>query len=155
MSSPASVAKHPIHPMLVVFPVGLWIFSFICDLIYQSNHSAMWNSTALYCMGGGIVGALLAAIPGLIDYLSIRDSRAKMLGTFHLVLNLCAVVLYCFNFWWRLHTTPGGIGPLVLSLVTIIALAISGWLGGEMVYVHGVGVDQTHHHEEQDIRRAG
>ncbi len=72
MASPASVAKHPIHPMFVVFPIGLWIFSFIMDLIYYfGSGTEIWNIVALYTMIGGIIGALIAAVPGLIDFLSL------------------------------------------------------------------------------------
>jgi uncharacterized membrane protein len=156
MSSPASIAKHPIHPMLVVFPIGLWIFSFVCDLIYLFvTRNPVWSEVAFYCIGGGIVGALLAAIPGFIDYLSLRDPQTKRIGTYHLILNLLAVVLFVVNFALRWNGAPGAIVPVVLSLITIAGLGVSGWLGGEMVYVHGVGVEPpTTQNAPQSKRRA-
>ncbi len=64
MRSPASIAKHPIHPMLVVFPVGLWMFSLVCDLIALNvSTSAVWFTVAFYTMIGGLIGALAAAVP--------------------------------------------------------------------------------------------
>jgi uncharacterized membrane protein len=152
MSTPASIAKHPIHPMLVVFPVGLWIFSFVCDLIYRFSHTPIWSDVALYAIGGGIIGALLAAIPGFIDYLSITEIRAKRIATYHLILNLAGVLLFAINFWLRLSDRTA-ILPVVLSLITIIAVGISGWLGGELVYVHGLGVEQQTTRET--LRKAG
>jgi uncharacterized membrane protein len=142
MSSPASVAKHPIHPMLVVFPIGLWVFSFVCDLIYLfGNHNPVWSDVAFYCIGGGIAGALLAAIPGFIDYLSLRDPQTKRIGTYHMILNLVGVLLFAVNFALRWNAAPGATVPVLLSLITIAGVGVSGWLGGEMVYVHGVGVE--------------
>lgn len=154
MSTPASIAKHPIHPMLIVFPVGLWIFSFVCDLIYRFfSHYVIWANVALYCIGGGIVGALLAAIPGFIDYLSITNPRAKKIATYHMILNLTGVFLFAINFWLRLSNPVAGL-PVLLSLITIIAAGISGWLGGELVYVHGVGIEQSSPGRES-LRKAG
>lgn len=68
MGSPASLKKHPLHPMLVAFPIGLWVFAFVCDVIHALSGNTVWLTVATYCIGGGIVGAVLAAVPGLIDY---------------------------------------------------------------------------------------
>jgi uncharacterized membrane protein len=153
MSSPASIGRHPIHPMLVVFPIGLWIFSFVCDLIHLLvSPNPIWSDVAFYCIGGGIVGALLAAIPGFIDYLSLTDTRTKKIATYHLVLNLVGVVLFAANFGLR-YTGRGDSLPIILSAITLVGVGISGWLGGELVYVHGVGVDATP--SRQNIRRVG
>jgi uncharacterized membrane protein len=154
MSSPASIGRHPIHPMLVVFPIGLWIFSFVCDLIHLLvSPNPIWSDVAFYCIGGGIVGALLAAIPGFIDYLSLTDTRTKKIATYHLVLNLVGVVLFAANFGLR-YTGRGDSLPIILSAITLVGVGISGWLGGELVYVHGVGVDAVPPSRE-NIRRVG
>ena len=72
MRTPASIAGHPIHPMLVTLPIGLWVFSFVCDLVYAfGSVTAVWKTVAFFTMAGGLVGALAAAIPGLIDLLSL------------------------------------------------------------------------------------
>jgi uncharacterized membrane protein len=155
MSSPASIGKHPIHPILVTIPIGLWIFSFVCDLIYIFfSQNSIWSDVALYCIGGGIIGALLAAIPGFIDYLSITNPRAKKIATYHLALNLTAVVLYSANFGLRYAGEPGSFLPVILSAITIVGVGISGWLGGELVYVHGMGVSAPTSGKE-DVRRVG
>ena len=67
MSTPASIAKHPLHPMLVVFPIGLWIFSLISDFAFLLTGHIAWNDVAFYTMTGGLIGALVAAAPGFID----------------------------------------------------------------------------------------
>ena len=140
--TPASVFSHPIHPMLVAVPIGLWVFSFVCDLIFLgTHHSPIWSTIAWYAMAGGIVGALAAAVPGFIDWLSLTpNSRAKTVGAYHLAVNLLIVVLYAVNVGWRLNRTDVSAGPIVMSLVLVILLAVSGWLGGELVYRHNVGV---------------
>ena len=73
IKTPASIHGHPIHPMLVTVPIGLWLFSFVCDLVLMfANGGPAWNTVAMYCMAGGLAGALLAAVPGAIDLLSLR-----------------------------------------------------------------------------------
>jgi uncharacterized membrane protein len=140
MRTPASIAGHPIHPMLVPIPIGLWIFSLVCDLIHAGGSSnPAWSTVALYTMGGGIVGALLAAVPGLIDLLSLPPGPRKT-GITHMAINLTVVVLYIINFWLRLNS-PDKAGTAVwLSVIAIGLLVISGWLGGKMVYEHGIAV---------------
>jgi uncharacterized membrane protein len=141
MMSTASVARHPIHPMLVPLPIGLWIFSFVCDIFALNTGGATWEIVASYTMGAGIVGALLAALPGFIDLFTLPFSRAKRIGILHMGINLSIVVLYIINFLWRGHAASAALGPLMLSLFAILLLAGSGWLGGEMVYVQGVAVE--------------
>ncbi len=141
MRTPASIAGHPIHPMLIPIPIGLWIFSLVCDLIHAggSNNPA-WTTVALYTMGGGIVGALLAVVPGLIDLLSLQPGPRRT-ALAHMAINLTVVALYVVNLWLRLQApeSPGGL--IWLSVFAIGLLVISGWLGGKMVYELGVAVD--------------
>ncbi len=141
MRTPASIAGHPIHPMLIPIPIGLWIFSLVCDLVHAggSNNPA-WTTVALYTMGGGIVGALLAAVPGLIDLLSLQPGPRRT-ALAHMAINLTVVALYVVNLWLRLQApeSPGGL--IWLSVFAIGLLVVSGWLGGKMVYELGVAVD--------------
>jgi uncharacterized membrane protein len=141
MRTPASIAGHPIHPMLVPIAIGLWIFSFVCDLFHAGGSAnAAWTTVALYTMGGGIVGALLAAVPGLIDLVSLPPEPRRT-ALIHMGINLTVVALFAVNFWLRLRT-PDDPGKLMwLSLVSLALLVVSGWLGGKMVYEYAVGVD--------------
>ncbi len=144
MRSPASIAKHPIHPMLVNFPIGLWIFSLICDLIgLKTSGSNVWHTVALYTMVGGLIGALAAAVPGLIDLLFYKGGAppVKKIALTHMTINLTVVVLYAVNIWLRIGNPDGLKIPIILSVFGVCMIAVSGWLGGQMVHVYGVGVE--------------
>ncbi|MGH8714455.1 MAG: DUF2231 domain-containing protein [Casimicrobiaceae bacterium] len=144
MRTPASIAGHPLHAMLIVFPAGLLIFSLICDLIsLGSADPATWATVSFYTMVGGFIGALVAAVPGLIDLLSLTDPRVKKIAITHMSINLVVVVLFAINIWMRANGAGNTGTPLILSIVAILILAVSAWLGGEMVHRHGVGVDTT------------
>jgi len=146
--------------MLVNIPIGLWVFSLICDFVYIGTDDARWAVTAYFTLGGGVVGALVAAVPGLIDLLGLRDPRAVRIGTYHLVLNLAIVAVQAVNFWLRMG--DGGdvaVLPRALSIVAVAALVISGWLGWHLVHVFGVTrpdhADEgaLHHHRDEAHRR--
>ena len=143
MSSPASFNGHPLHPILVPLPIGLWIFSLVSDLIFKFGYGgAVWNDVAFYTLAGGIVGALIAALPGFIDLSNLQNPKTKTIAIWHMIINLGAVALYCVNFWLRMHRAPGDNLPILLSVIGIVLIVISGWLGGELVYVRGVAVKQ-------------
>ena len=147
MASPASIGKHPIHPMLVALPIGLWIFSLIADVIYLWRGNPVWRDwIAFYTLLGGIIGAAAAAVPGFIDWFSIKDPEVKKLATWHARLNVIALLIFIASFYLRTTSGANWISgshtiPILLSVVGIILITISGWLGGEMVYVHGVAVE--------------
>jgi uncharacterized membrane protein len=142
MSTPANVAKHPLHPMLVVFPIGLWLFSLASDIIFLFNRDPVWNQVAFYTMAGGLIGALLAAIPGFFDMFSISDPKPGKIAWNHMILNLIATAAFALNLYLRYDGAPGQILLVILSVIGVLLVAVAGWLGGEMVYVHGVGVEQ-------------
>jgi uncharacterized membrane protein len=156
MNTPASIRRHPIHPMLVVFPIAFWIGSLVCDIIYHvGSHDMFWKVVAFYSMAGGIIAALLAAIPGFIDYLSLTDPRTKKIATTHLALNLMVVVLFIFNLGLRYNASTGtAMFEVVLSIIAIAILAASGWLGGILVYEHRVGVSTPREERVIDRRAA-
>lgn len=142
MRTPASIAGHPIHAMLITIPVGLFIFSLVCDVVStQSAEPATWALVAFYTMVGGLVGALAAAIPGLIDLLSLQDPGIRKTAITHMSINLVVVALYAINIWLRMKSGTNVGAPVVLSVIAVAMLAVSGWLGGKMVHLAGVGVD--------------
>ena len=142
MQSHAKIADHPIHPMLIPFPIALWIFSLASDCIYLFGFGGpVWKEVALYTMIGGIAGALAAAIPGYMDYRAITDRATGRLAQVHMIINLALVLLFTVNTWMRVVSGPDALAPVILSLLGVTALAVSGWLGGELVYVHGVAVE--------------
>jgi uncharacterized membrane protein/nitrite reductase/ring-hydroxylating ferredoxin subunit len=137
--------RHPIHPMLVHFPIGLFILSFLLDLASLAFPSAPHLvRDAFYSMLLGIITALIAAIPGFVDFTDIRsDHPGKRTATAHLTLNLIVVALYGINLGVRsssLDDPKISIGPLILSLVGIALLSASGYLGGRLVYDEGIAV---------------
>jgi uncharacterized membrane protein len=140
METPANIKKHPIHPMLVAIPIGLWVMSLVCDVVHATgSENPNWQVVALYTMVGGIAGALVAAIPGIIDMLSLK-SGLKRIALTHMAINLAVVALYVINVWMRTNGGDTSI-TLMLSVLAIAMLLVSGWLGGKMVYVHGVAVE--------------
>lgn len=144
MRTPANIARHPIHPMLVPVPIGLWIFSFACDIVaFFVANPATWKTVALYAMVGGIIGALFAAVFGLIDLLSL-PAEIRQTAIVHMSINLLIVVLFVIDAWRRIAAGDAGLaspGLVWLSLIAILLLLVSGWLGGKMVYRYGVAVD--------------
>ncbi len=148
MSSPAKVAGHPIHPMLIPFPIALWTFSLIADLIYVWRDNPAWGWIAFYTLAGGIAGAVLAAVFGIIDYFSIRDKKVSRIAAWHARINVLALLIFAASFYLRTNSGASIIGgsmtiPLALSITGVVCIAVSGWLGGELVYKHGVAVEPS------------
>lgn len=139
----AKLAKHPIHPMLVGFPIGIWTLSLAGDLIFLYGGNLFWRELAFYAMVGGLIGAVAAAIPGLLDYLNMSASPIKTIATRHMAINLIVVGLYGVNLGMRAADFEIAGWPVALSELAVLLLAVSGWLGGELDYVHGVGVEPT------------
>lgn len=147
MASRASIGGHPIHPMLIPFPIGLFVFSFIADLVYLWQGNPIWRDyVAFYTMLGGIIGAAAAAIPGLIDWATLTDRAAVKVANWHARVNIFTLVFFIVSFYLR--TTSGAAWipslpmlPFILSIVGVIGLTIAGWLGGQLVFAHGVAVD--------------
>ena len=157
MTSPASVGRHPVHPMLIPFPIALWIFSLVADVVYLWRGNPVWRDwVAFYTLLGGIIGAAVAAVPGIVDWLSITDREVKKIADWHARLNVIALVVFVADFYLR--TTGGsrwvGAGsmiPLLLSVLGVVLITISGWLGGEMVYTHGVAVEPQHDTPAEEV----
>jgi uncharacterized membrane protein len=144
MESKAKLFGHPIHPMLIVFPLGLFIAAVIFDILYLATGNETFSTVAFYNIAGGVLGGLLAAVFGLVDYLAIPGgTRAKGIGTWHLVGNLAVVALFALS--WFVRRGVDGFEPPALALAfSFIAAglgAVTAWLGGELVDRLGVGVD--------------
>ena len=140
MKSRAGMAGHPIHPMLVPFPIALWIFSLASDFIYLFGFGGpVWKDIALYTIVAGVGGGLAAAVPGYLDYRAITEPLTAKIAERHMIINVSLVLLFAINVLLRFSTGPHAIAPVVLSVVGVGGLVISGWLGGD-VYVKGVGV---------------
>jgi uncharacterized membrane protein len=103
----------------------------------------IWHTVAFYTMIGGLIGALAAAVPGLIDFLYYKGGLppVKKIATIHMAINLTAVVLYAVNIWLRSRGEENMALPIALSIIGVGMIAVSGWLGGQMVHVYGVAVE--------------
>jgi len=145
MESRARLFGHPIHQMLIPFPVGLLITAAIFDIIYLFTGNTNWVASSFYIIIAGLVGALIAAVFGLIDFLAIPPgTRAKRIGLMHGLGNVGAVVLFTISWVVRLTSNPFDPGPLpiVLSIIGAGVILFTGWLGGELVDRLGVGVTE-------------
>lgn len=148
MASPASIGGHPIHPMIIPFPIALWVFSLIADVVYLWRGNPVWKDyIAFYTLLAGILGAAVAAVPGLIDWLSLKQPKVVNIANWHAGLNVIALLIFAASCYLR--TTSGArivsgsyTIPIALSVLGVILISISGYLGGEMVFKHGVAVDQ-------------
>ncbi len=147
MYSRASISKHPIHPMIVPLPITALVLAPIALLIHLLGGGMFWLEAAWWLAIFGAIAGLVAAVPGLLDYLTIPGhSPAKGIATLHLVLNVSVVVLALVA--WFLMGGFGGPSTFasnslaaLLLFVGLAVLAVSGWLGGEIVYRHGVAVE--------------
>jgi uncharacterized membrane protein len=152
MSSPASLAKHPLHPILVSLPIGLWVFSCVSDFIHIMGWGGViWSEVAFYTLAGGMVGAFLAAIPGLIDYTSLTNPLVKRRATMHMALMVTAMALFAVSLWVRAQYGLNDGLAQIFSGIGLVVLGVAGWFGGELVYVHGVAVEPQH----EAARKAG
>jgi uncharacterized membrane protein len=144
MESRVKVLGHPIHPMLIVLPLGLFIGAVVFDAIYLWRGSATIATVGYWNIAGGILGGLLAAVFGLIDWLAIpAGTRAKRIGIWHALSNVTAILGFALVFWTRyssghLATTTG---LFTIEVIALLVGAVGGWLGGELVDRLGVGVD--------------
>jgi uncharacterized membrane protein len=147
MESRAKLFGHPVHPMLIVFPLGLLATAVAFDIVGLSSGDSSWFGISFWMIAAGIIGGLLAAVFGLIDWLAIPfGTRAKAIGLWHGVGNVVVVLLFIISWFMRKPTpTAPGTGALVLSFIAVALALVTGWLGGELVDRLGVGVDRGAH----------
>ena len=138
----AQVAKHPIHPMLVPIPIVCFIGALVTDIAYAFTAEMMFADFSAWLLLVGIVFGVLAAIAGLIDFIGNRAIRQRPPAWPHLIGNLAVLILAFFNNLIHTRDAWTSVVPvgLVLSIITVIILPVTGWLGWEMVYRHRVGV---------------
>lgn len=142
MESKARVMGHPIHPILIPFPLGLLTTSVVFDIIHLLTGGGKWSVVSFWMIAAGVIGGLLAAVFGLIDWLAIPSgTRAKAVGLLHGLSNVLMVALFASS--WLLRTgapaKPGAVA-IILSFVGVGLASLGGFLGGELVVRMGVGV---------------
>ena len=144
MRSKANIAGHPIHPMLIPLPLGLWVTSFVVDILFYFTRHTTLLVISKFMIAAGCIAALVAAIFGIIDWLAIKDGEVKSVANWHARLNIIALIIFAVSLFLRLSAYSQIVGrrltiPFLLSLVGVILITIAGWLGGELVFRYGVG----------------
>jgi uncharacterized membrane protein len=142
--STAKIAGHPIHPMLVPFPIVCFIGTLVADIVFLNNGEPGWATASRWLLGIGIVMAALAAVAGLTDFMGDPRIRGLSHAIQHMLANVTVVVLEIVNFVLRLGSNDeiGKVG-VYLSLIAVIVLVFSGWRGGDLVFKHGIGVEDS------------
>ncbi|MFG1888017.1 DUF2231 domain-containing protein [Micromonospora sp. NPDC049051] len=143
MESRAKALGHAIHPMMIVFPLGLLATAVIFDILYLITDRAGFQISAAYTMGAGVIGGLIAAVFGFTDWRAIPSgTRAKRVGAIHGLGNVVVVLLFAVS--WLLRASATNWEPSALALICsfagVILSGMTAWLGGELVERLGVGV---------------
>ena len=147
MQSRAKLFGHPIHPILIPFPLGLLTTSVVFDVVYLLTGDGKWSGIFFWMIVAGVIGGLAAAVFGLIDWLAIPSgTRAKAVGMWHGTTNVVVVTLFIVS-WLLRADAPGdpGTAAIVLSFVAVGLASLGGFLGGELVVRLGVGVAEGAH----------
>ena len=150
MESKAKILGHAAHPILIVFPLGLLATAVIFDVIRLVTGDAKWSDVAYYLIGAGVIGGVVAAVPGLIDWLAIpAGTRAKRIGLWHAVGNDVVLVLFAVSWWLRRGVAQPPHDPTSLALALSFAggalSLLTGWLGGELIERLGMAVHDGAH----------
>jgi uncharacterized membrane protein len=142
--STAKIGDHPIHPMLIPFPIVCFILTFVADILYTRTHDAMWATASMWLLVVGLVMAALAAVAGLTDFLGDDRIRGSSDALKHMLANVTAVVLELVNviLRWRDTGFIDSTGVYISGIVVLILL-YSGWKGGDLVFRHGIGVNDS------------
>src|SRR5436190_15697709 len=140
--STAQIAGHPIHPMLIPFPIAFFVATFVCDLAFWGTGNPMWATGAAWLLGAGLIMAALAAVAGLTDFLGDQRIRDLSDAWWHAGGNVLAVLIELVNWYMRYSKGTAVVLPtgLVLSLLVVCILLFTGWKGWDMVYRGRVGI---------------
>jgi uncharacterized membrane protein len=145
VESRAKLVGHAVHPMLITLPLGLLGTAVVFDIIRAFTDEGDLAVASFYMLAAGIIGGLLAAVFGLVDWLAIpAGTRAKRVGLWHGVGNVVVVALFALS--WLLRRgqddyAPSGLA-LWLGIIAVVLALVTAWLGGELVERLGVGVDE-------------
>lgn len=142
ITSSVSIAGHPIHPVLVIFPVAFLSGAAGSDIGYWLTSDFFWARASFWLIGLGGVAGVLAALIGIADFIRVKKVRKRTAGWAHMLINITVLILTFINFGLRLDDPATTImfTGLVLSLVVATLLAIGGWYGGELSFRHKIGV---------------
>lgn len=142
LRSTATIARHPIHPMLVPFPIACFVGTLLTDIAYSLTANVMWARFSAWLITIGVIFAVLAAIAGAIDFFGNRLIRATSAGWPHVIGNVVVLILAILNMLIHTRDAWTSVVPwgLVLSAITVLILLFTGWMGWTMVYREHVGI---------------
>jgi uncharacterized membrane protein len=151
--SKASIGGHPIHPMLIPFPVALLALVPLTDIVFAAGQGTFWAVASYYLIWAGVLTGGLAAAVGLIDFVGIRRVRQRRAGWIHLGSNVMVLGLAVVNGLIRIDDVAAPIAPagIMLSVITATLLIVSGWYGGELAYRHNIGIKPKAEVEGQQV----
>lgn len=140
--STASIAGHPVHPMLIPFPITFFVAALCCDVAFWYSGETGWATASVWLLGAGLVMAVLAAGTGLVELAGDRQVRELTTVWWHAAANILVVLVEAANWLLRYQQGAAFVVPngLILSLIAVIVLLFSGWMGGKLVFRHRVGV---------------
>jgi uncharacterized membrane protein len=140
MKNTARLGNHPIHPMLIPYPFAFLSGAMAFDLASAAKSNTEYARTAAHLRGAGLATALVAALPGLVDYLTaVPAGRPRATATRHLLSNVGALACFAAAGLGRRRTRPSTASTLALELAGAALLSAGGWLGGSLVYTHHIG----------------
>jgi uncharacterized membrane protein len=142
ITSTVNVGGHPVHPMLVPFPITFLVSALLTDIAYWGSLEDFWARASFWLVAAGLASGLLAGLVGAIDYFTIERAREHQAGKLHAAGNVTVVILAAINLAirWGDPAAPILWAGLLLSLVTAGILAVTGWYGGELTFRHKIGV---------------
>ncbi|WP_142848201.1 DUF2231 domain-containing protein [Telmatospirillum sp. J64-1] len=152
--SRAAIAGHPIHPMLIPFPMAFLVGAFFCDLGYWGTEDPFWARASFWLIASGLATGLLAGLFGAVDFVTLSRPKHVLHGWVHAVGNIVVLLLAAVNLYLREEQVPTDVLPwgLLLSLATVLLLGITGWMGGELSYRYQVGVLPAETDQEERTR---
>jgi uncharacterized membrane protein len=140
--SHASIFGHPLHPMIVPFPIAFLVGTLVTDIVFKSTDNVFWATMSKWQILAALVMAAIAAVLGLTDFVTIKRVRRGWIGWTHMLGNVAVVLLSLFSLIYRWNDPAAGVMSvgLPISIAVVIILLITGWLGGELVFRHKIGV---------------
>jgi uncharacterized membrane protein len=140
--STAAIAGHPLHPATIPFPIAFLVGALATDLVYWITRAAFWAEFSVWLVRAGLLMGAIAAVLGLIDFLTVERARKHSAGWIHLIGNLVAMIIATISLPVRWGDPVAAVLPvgLILSVITGTVLGVTGWFGGELVFRHLIGV---------------
>jgi uncharacterized membrane protein len=141
LRSQTTIGGHPVHPMLIPFPIAFLVGALATDIVFASTRDSFWAFASAWLIGAGFVMGVAAAVFGLVDFLFIRRVRALSAAWIHFVGNAAVLAIALWNGALRMDGATQSVLPtgIILSALTAALLLVTGWYGGELAYKHKIG----------------